>query len=124
MNIYKKILKYTGIVIAALLALIIALVLSLQLPAVQNFAKGKLVNYLEKKIKTKVSLDRVYIGFPNSLVMENLFLKGQKVDTLLFARKLDVGLNIPKLLNNTADITSIDLEGVQQTRSRKQRFRS
>ena len=113
MNIYKKILKYTGIVIAALLALIIALVLSLQLPAVQNFAKGKLVNYLEKKIKTKVSLDRVYIGFPNSLVMENLFLKGQKVDTLLFARKLDVGLNIPKLLNNTADITSIDLEGVQ-----------
>jgi uncharacterized protein YhdP len=112
-NIYKKILKYTGIVIAALLALIIALVLSLQLPAVQNFAKGKLVNYLEKKIKTKVSLDRVYIGFPNSLVMENLFLKGQKVDTLLFAHKLDVGLNIPKLLNNTADITSIDLEGVQ-----------
>ena len=42
--------------------------------------------------------------------MENLYLQGQKVDTLLFARKLDVGLNIPKLLNNTADITSIDLE--------------
>jgi hypothetical protein len=77
-NIYKKILKYTGIGIAALLALIIALVLSLQLPAVQNFAKGKLVNYLEKKIKTKVSLDRVYIGFPNSLVMENLFFKRSK----------------------------------------------
>ena len=113
MNIYKKILKYTGIFIASLLVLVIVLVLSLQLPSVQNFAKGKLVNYLEKKIKTKVSLDRVYIGFPNSLVMENLYLQGQKVDTLLFARKLDVGLNIPKLLNNTADITSIDLEGVK-----------
>ncbi|QDP86672.1 translocation/assembly module TamB [Chryseobacterium sp. SNU WT5] len=91
----------------------IVLVLSLQLPSVQNFAKGKLVNYLEKKIKTKVSLDRVYVGFPNSLVMENLYLQGQKVDTLLFARKLDVGLNIPKLLNNTADITSVDLQGVK-----------
>ena len=113
MNIYKKILKYTGIFIASLLVLVIVLVLSLQLPSVQNFAKGKLVNYLEKKIKTKVSLERVYIGFPNSLVMENLYLQGQKVDTLLFARKLDVGLNIPKLLNNTADITSIDLEGVK-----------
>ena len=113
MNIYQKILKYTAITLAALIALVIILVLSLQLPSVQNFAKGKLVNYLEKKIKTKVSLERVYIGFPNSLVMENLYLQGQKVDTLLFARKLDVGLNIPKLLKNTADITSIDLEGVK-----------
>ncbi|KIA89842.1 translocation/assembly module TamB domain-containing protein [Kaistella jeonii] len=113
MNIYKKILKYTGIVIACLLVLVIALVLSLQLPAVQSFAKGKLVNYLQEKIHTTVTLDRVYIDFPNSLVMENLYLKGQKVDTLLFARKLDVGLNIPKLLNNTADITSIDLEGIK-----------
>ena len=113
MNIYQKILKYTAIVIASIVVLLVVLALSLQLPSVQNFAKGKLVNYLEKKIKTKVSLDRVYIGYPNSLVMENLFLQGQKVDTLLFARKLDVGLNIPKLLKNTADITSIDLEGVK-----------
>lgn len=113
MNIYQKILKYAVIFIVSLLVLLIVLVLSLQLPSVQNFAKGKLVNYLEKKIKTKVSLDRVYIGFPNSLVMENLYLQGQKVDTLLFARKLDVGLNIPKLLKNTADITSVSLEGVK-----------
>lgn len=113
MNIYQKILKYTAIVITSIVVLLIVLTLSLQLPSVQNFAKGKLVSYLEKKIKTKVTLERVYIDFPNSLVMENLFLQGQKVDTLLFARKLDVGLNIPKLLKNTADITSVDLEGVK-----------
>lgn len=120
MNIYKRILKYTGIVIASLLVLVVVLALSLQLPSVQNFAKGKLVNYLQEKIKTKVSLERVYIGFPNSLVMENLFLQGQKVDTLLFARKLDVGLNIPKLLKNTADITSVDLQGVKANVVRNQ----
>ena len=113
MNIYTRILKYIGIFLAGLLLLLIILIFSLRLPAVQNFAKGKLVNYLQEKIHTKVTLDRVYIDFPNSLVMENLFLQGQKVDTLLFARKLDVGLNIPKLLKNTADITSIDLQGVK-----------
>ena len=113
MTVYKKILKYTGIVLASILVLLIVLILSLQIPGVQNFAKGKLVNYLETKIHTKVSLDRVYIDFPNSLVMENLYLQGQKVDTLLFARKVDVGLNIPKLLKNTADITSVDLQGVK-----------
>ena len=113
MNIYIRILKYIGIFIASLILLLTIIALSLQLPAVQNFAKGKLVNYLQNKIHTGVSIDRVYIDFPNSLVMENLYLKGQKVDTLLFARKLDVGLNIPKLLKNTADITSVDLQGVK-----------
>ncbi|WP_311135704.1 translocation/assembly module TamB domain-containing protein [Kaistella polysaccharea] len=120
MNIYQKILKYTAIVLGSLLLLVIVLILSLQLPAVQNFAKGKLVNYLEKKIYTNVSLERVYIDFPNSLVMENLYLQGQKVDTLLFARKMNVGLNIPKLLKNTADITSIDLQGVKANVVRKE----
>lgn len=112
MTIFKKILKYIAIFLGSLVLLLVLLALSLQLPGVQNFAKGKLVNYLEEKIHTKVTLDRVYVGFPNSLVMENLYLQGQKVDTLLFAKKLDVGLNIPKLLKNTADLTSIDLQGV------------
>ncbi len=93
--------------------MIILLILSLRLPAVQNYVKDKLIVYLEKKIKTKVSLDRVYIGFPNSLVMENLYLKGQNIDTLLSARKLDVGLDMWQLMNSKADLTSIDLEGVR-----------
>lgn len=120
MKISSKFLKYTGISIGILLVLLIAAVLSLQLPAVQNFAKGKLINYLEEKIKTKVSLERIYVDFPNNLVMENLFLEGQKLDTLLFARKLEVGLNIPKLLKNTADITSVDLQGVKANVVRNQ----
>lgn len=120
MKILKKILKYLGIVLGSLLLLSVILILSLQLPGVQNFAKGKLVNYLQEKIHTEVSLERVYIDFPNSLVMENLYLKGQRVDTLLFARKLDVGLNIPKLLKNTADLTSIDVEGVKANVVRKE----
>lgn len=95
------------------------LILSLRLPAVQNFVKDKLVVYLEKKIKTKVSLERVYIGFPNSLVMENLYLKGQNIDTLLAVKKLDVGLNMLKLINSTADITSVDLEGARANVVRK-----
>ena len=97
----------------SIVVLIILLILSLRLPAVQNYVKDKLIVYLEKKIKTKVSLDKVYIGFPNSLVMENLYLKGQNIDTLLAVRKFDVGLDMWKLINSKADLTSIDLEGVR-----------
>ncbi|MFC6266908.1 translocation/assembly module TamB domain-containing protein [Frigoriflavimonas asaccharolytica] len=109
----KKIAKITGIAVASIIVLLILLVLSLQIPAVQNFAKGKLVNYLEDKIKTDVSLERIYIDFPSSLVMEKLYLKGQKQDTLLYVKKLDVGIDLLQLVNSKADITSIDLETVR-----------
>jgi len=45
--------------------------------------------------------------------MENLYLKGQNIDTLLAVKKFDVGLDMWKLINSKADLTSIDLEGVR-----------
>ncbi|GJN62113.1 hypothetical protein ELAK_22630 [Elizabethkingia anophelis] len=87
----------------------------------QNFIKDRLVVYLENKIKTKVSLEKVYVAFPNNLKLQNLYLKGQDVDTLLAVRKLDVGLNMMKLMSSTADITSIDLEGVNANVVRNQK---
>jgi hypothetical protein len=115
----RKLLRRFLITIISILVFFTLLILSLRLPVVQNFIKDKLVVYLEKKIKTKVSLERVYIGFPNSLVMENLYLKGQEVDTLLAVKKLDVGLNMFKLINSTADITSVDMEGARANVVRK-----
>ena len=115
----RKLLRRFAITIISILVFFTLLILSLRLPVVQNFIKDKLVVYLEKKIKTKVSLERVYIGFPNSLVMENLYLKGQNIDTLLAVRKLDVGLNMMKLIKSTADITSVDLEGARANVVRK-----
>jgi len=67
----KKILKYFSISLISIIALLVMVVFSLRIPAVQNFVKDRLVTYLQDKIHTKVSLERVYIGFPNSLVMEN-----------------------------------------------------
>ena len=115
----KKILKYLGITILSVLVLLMLLVFSLRIPAVQNFVKDKLVVYLQDKIQTEVRLDKVYVDFPNGLVMENLYLKGQDVDTLLAVKKLDVGLDILQLINSKADITSIDLEGVRANVVRK-----
>jgi hypothetical protein len=51
--------------------------------------------------------------------MENLYLKGQNIDTLLAVKKLDVGLDMFKLINSKADITSVDLEGTRANVVRK-----
>ncbi|SIO06906.1 translocation/assembly module TamB domain-containing protein [Epilithonimonas zeae] len=109
----RKILKRILVTIISILVFFIVLIFSLRLPFFQNMIKDRLIVYLEGKIKTKVSLEKVYIGFPNSLVMENLYLQGQDVDTLLSAKKLDVGLDMWQLIKSKADLTSIDLEGVR-----------
>src|SRR5690606_30116490 len=102
-----------AVTLGVILGSIIALILSLRIPAVQNYVKDKLVVYLEEKIQTRVSLEKVYIAFPNRVIMQNLYLQGQDVDTLLAVRDFDVGLNMWKLLDSKADFTSIDLEGVR-----------
>ncbi len=106
-------MKRIAIFFGSILILLILLILSLRIPAVQNFVKDQLVVYLEDKIKTDVSLDEVYIAFPNRVILKNLYLKGQEVDTLLSVRDLDVGLNMWKLLDSKADFTSIDLQGIR-----------
>ncbi|WP_379964416.1 translocation/assembly module TamB domain-containing protein [Epilithonimonas sp. UC225_85] len=109
----RKLLRRTIITIISILVFFIVLIFSLRLPFVQNFIKNKAITYLEGKIHTKVSLEKIYIGFPNSVIIENLYLKGQKVDTLLAVKKFDVGLDMWQLINSKADLTSIDLEGVR-----------
>ena len=109
----RKLLRRSIITIISILVFFIVLILSLRLPFVQNFIKDKAITYLESKIKTKVSLEKIYIGFPNSVVIENLYLKGQKIDTLLAVKKFDVGLDMWQLIKSKADLTSIDLEGVR-----------
>ncbi|MDO5510333.1 MAG: translocation/assembly module TamB domain-containing protein [Weeksellaceae bacterium] len=90
----------------------VLLILSLQLAPVQNFVRGHVVSYIENRIGTPVSLERIYIKFPNHLEMRNLYVEGQERDTILMVNKLDVGLNIPELLNNKAHLTSIELDGL------------
>jgi len=109
----RKLLKWTGITLGSLIVLLILLILSLRIPAVQNYVKDKLIVYLEDKIQTDVNLEKVFIAFPNRIILENLHLQGQDVDTLLAVRSFDVGLNMWKLLDSKADFTSIDLQGVR-----------
>lgn len=94
-----------------LLILIMLAMLSLRLPAVQNFVKDQAVTYLQKKLKTKVQLGEIYVGFPSTIELENLYLQGQEVDTLLAAHHLELSLNIPQLLSNKVNIGAISLEG-------------
>ncbi|NRT12122.1 translocation/assembly module TamB [Flavobacterium sp. 14A] len=99
-------------IIGILFAIIIVVLVAIQLPTVQNFAKNKAVAFLEEKIKTKVSIDKLDIGFPKKVILEGVYFEGQKKDTLLAGKELAVDISMFDLLNNKVTINSIDLTGI------------
>jgi hypothetical protein len=107
-----KALKIFLWIIGILLGLFLLLVIALQIPAVQNFAKEKAVTYLEDKIKTKIEIGRIEIGLPKKIILEDVYFEDQNKDTLLSGEKLAVNISLFKLLDNQLEINSVDLKGI------------
>jgi translocation and assembly module TamB len=83
---------------------------ALQIPSVQQFAAQKATNYLAGTLKTKVSIGSFTTDWRNSLVLKEIYLEDQKGDTLLYAGRLGVDLNIFGLLNSKLNISSAKLD--------------
>jgi translocation and assembly module TamB len=113
---FKKILRKTGKVaawvVASLIFLVLLVYILIQIPAVQNYARKKVVVYLEKKLKTKVEIGKLTVSFPKQVVLENVYFEDQKKDTLLFAEKLQVDIALFKLIKNSVEIKYLELNGV------------
>src|ERR1700744_2934717 len=69
-------------IIASVIFLVLLVVILIQVPAVQNFAKNKAVNYLQGKLHTKVAIGHIDIGLPKSIVLEDVYFEDQHRDTL------------------------------------------
>lgn len=109
---WKKILRITLITVSSLLLLVGLLLFSLRFGFMQQFLKDRVAAYIQDKIKTRVEIKHLDLEFPNSLELDGLFLAGQKVDTLLYAEKFKVDLDMWGLIKNKADLTAIDARGV------------
>lgn len=110
-----RILLWCAVSVVALLLLVIILI---QVPSVQNFVKDKAVTYLHKKIKTKISLDKILIKFPKDVVLEGFYFEDQKKDTLLAGKRLEVDVDLFKLVSSELEINSVSLENVKANISR------
>ncbi len=108
----KKGLKIFLWILGSVIGIFLLLVLALQIPFVQNFAKEKAVNYLEGKIHTKVSINQIEIGLPKKVILEGVYFEDQKHDTLLAGKKLAIDISLFQLMNNKVEINSASLEGI------------
>lgn len=108
----KKILKVVLWIVGVVIALLLLIVILIQIPAVQNFAKDKAVAFLQEKIKTRVEVDELSIGFPKKVILRGVYFESQQKDTLLAGRELAVDISMFKLLSNQLELNSIELNGI------------
>lgn len=109
---YRTSLKVLLWIIGGLIGLILLAFILIRIPAVQNYAVQKVVNYLETKIGTKVQLAKVSLDLPKLLVLEGVYFEDQKQDTLFAGDTLKVDISLLKLLNNKVEINELDFRGI------------
>ena len=111
--IIRKTLKIVGWITISIIFLLVLIFILIQIPAVQNFAKNKIVAYLENKIKTKVSIGTLSIAFPKRIVLKDVYFEDQRKDTLFAGKELRVDIALLKLLNNEVNVDYLELNGIR-----------
>ena len=108
----KKILKWSGITVGALVALFVLLGALVYFPPVQNFLVKKAAEVASEELGLKVTLDRVRLSFPLDLTLEN-FVAMQGNDTLLAAGELTAQVEALPLFHEVVNVNGLDLRDVK-----------
>ncbi len=118
-RILRRTLKILGWTVVGIILLLLLVVVLIQVPAVQQFAKGKVVAFLESKLQTRVEIGRLSIAFPKKVVLEDIYFEDQRKDTLLAGRRLAVDISMFRLLKSEVEINDIELQGIRANIYRK-----
>src|SRR5690242_5039986 len=111
-TIAAAIIKVFLWIIASVLFLVMLVLILIQTSFVQNFARKKVVGYLQNKLHTKVEIGKLDIDFPTTLSLQNVFIEDLSKDTLLFGKELKVNMDMAKLISSDIDIKKITLNGI------------
>ncbi len=73
-------------------------------PPIQSFLTKKIINFAAKYYEIDLTLDRVYLSFPDKLVMENIRINDTIGDTLFFVKEINLQISKIKVLNRKVHI--------------------
>lgn len=111
-KILRRIFKIIAWCLFSIVLLLILLFILIQIPAVQNYVKTKVVAYLENTIHTKVEIGKLSIDFPSSFSLQKIYMEDQRNDTLLACDSLAVDISMLKLISTNVAISSINIKGL------------
>ncbi|MBW8333550.1 MAG: translocation/assembly module TamB [Prolixibacteraceae bacterium] len=81
----------------------------LQSPGVQTFLVNKLAEQFSRKYNTSVTVKGVSISFFNKIILEDVLIKDQKNDSLLYVQELVASINSFSIKKRTAGIDKLEL---------------
>lgn len=111
-SLLVKSLRIFGIFLLSIVALIVLILILIQTSPVQNFARKKIVAFLENKLKTRVEIARLDIDFPKMLVLNGVYIEDKTKDTLLAGNQLKVNIDMFKLIHSEIQINEINLNQI------------
>ena len=111
-KIIKKTFKVLAWILASIIFLLVLIYILIQVPAVQNFARKKVVAYLQNKIHTHVEIAKLSLDFPKRLVLEGVYFEDQKKDTLFSGGKIQVDIALLQLIHSKVEINYVGLKNI------------
>ncbi|MCB2219062.1 MAG: translocation/assembly module TamB domain-containing protein [Bacteroidetes bacterium] len=105
----KKITKIIAWTVGSVLLLLLFINLSIRIPAVQNFLVQKVVNTLSEQTGAEITLDHILISFPQTIVVEGLYVEDLQKDTLAYIGELRVNAALWGLLRNKIHIRQVKI---------------
>ena len=95
-----------------LLLFIIIVFLLILTPPVQRFLTTRVENYLEKKLQTRVDIDRIGFGLSGNVNLSGVYIEDRTKDTLVSGGTLKAHINFMKLFSNELEVKEIELQNI------------
>lgn len=120
-KIMRKAIRIAGWLCLGLVTLLLFISLLIQVPFVQNAMVQKAVVFLADKIGTPVSLARISVSFPKTVVLEGLYVQDQFEDTLAYAGRLGVNTDLLALFSKRIQLNQIELHDIKANVKRSEK---
>ena len=111
-KIIRRIYRIIITTVLVLLGIILLILVLIQTGPVQNYGRGKIEAYLERKLHTRVRIGNLYIGFPSRIILQNIYLEDQSKDTLIAGRRIELDISMLRLLSSEIRLSRLDLDHV------------
>ncbi|RYY52862.1 MAG: hypothetical protein EOO09_20030, partial [Chitinophagaceae bacterium] len=108
---WRKVIRIVVKTVLGIILLILIVIGLILTPPVQNFITSRATAWLEKKIKTRVEIGRLFITVSGKVAVDDIYLEDRSRDTLFSAGEIRVNLSFYDIIfNNELDIKSVRLD--------------
>lgn len=109
----RRFFKYLFKTLLSFVFLLLFIVFLLYIPGIQGFIKNKAVEYATERLGMEISIEKFSIRFPLGVVIDRVFVGKTTADTMLYAGKIVVDVNVPELFRRKIAVKEIALDQIK-----------